>query len=81
MIVTVEVLPRHSVVADVLKLATFGSAFTVTAAVAATGEEIHPLLSVTLTLYMPAPAVVIEVLVGFCVEAVKPPGPDHVKEK
>jgi hypothetical protein len=53
-----------------------GNAFTVTETVVP-GNEKQPKLSVTVTLYIPEPAVEIPVLTVFCVDAVKLPGPCH----
>ena len=74
---TVEANPGQGKVDDgKLKVLTFGKAFTVTEPVVPAGD-VHPLLSVTVTLYIPAPAAVMPVLEAFCVDAVNPPGPLH----
>ena len=68
---TEDVPPRQGEVADdTLKLLTSGTGFTVTAVVKPGERDVHPLLSVTLTLYTPAPAAVMPELVALCVEAV-----------
>ncbi len=76
-IFTVDAFPGQGAVAEgKLKVLISGNAFTVTNPVEA-GADVHPLPSVTVTLYIPPPAVVILALVVFCVVAVKLPGPLH----
>ena len=74
----VTVPPAHKTVGVTVPV-TVGRLFSVTGAVVPADVELHPLLSVTETLYTPVPLADIPGLVGFWEDAVKPPGPFQMK--
>jgi hypothetical protein len=74
----VSVLPWH-IVPGMASAVIVGNGLTVTVVVVP-ATEVHPLVSVTVTLYTPLPVAVIPGLVVFWVEAAKPPGPFHAND-
>jgi len=72
-----RLLPEHIAVGVAVAVIT-GSVYNETEVVVPTEAEVHPLLSVTETLYTPTPVTDMPGLVVFREEALKPPGPVQV---